>query len=76
LAETGSRELVAVDVCDRCGAQAYVLVTLPSGSELLYCIHHFREADTAKLAKLGATLNDQSRKLLEEVKQDREVTEK
>jgi len=49
---------------------------LPSGSELLYCIHHFREADTAKLAKLGATLNDQSRKLLEEVKQDREVTEK
>ena len=35
--------LTALDRCDRCGAQAYVRVTLMSGLELLFCGHHMRE---------------------------------
>jgi len=35
--------LSALDRCDRCGAQAYVRVTLLSGGELLFCAHHFSE---------------------------------
>jgi hypothetical protein len=31
--------LGAGDLCDSCGAQAYVRVTLPTG-ELLFCGHH------------------------------------
>jgi hypothetical protein len=33
--------MLATDRCDRCGAQAYVRVVLPSG-ELLFCGHHAR----------------------------------
>ena len=36
-------ELTAADRCDRCGAQAYVRVTLSEGLELLFCAHHGRE---------------------------------
>ena len=32
--------LNASDRCDRCGAQAYVRVTMASGFELLFCAHH------------------------------------
>jgi hypothetical protein len=36
--------LTAQDRCDRCGAQAYVKVTLTTtGSVLLFCAHHARE---------------------------------
>jgi hypothetical protein len=31
-----SWQLTAMDRCDRCGAQAYVRVLLPSGLELLF----------------------------------------
>ena len=34
--------LTAADRCDRCGAQAYVRVTLTGGAELLFCAHHGR----------------------------------
>ena len=34
--------LTAADRCDRCGAQAYLRVTLASGGELLFCAHHAR----------------------------------
>lgn len=34
--------LTAQDRCDRCGAQAYLKVTL-QGGELLFCAHHARE---------------------------------
>jgi hypothetical protein len=34
-----AQPLGATDVCDSCGAQAYVRVTLPTG-ELLFCGHH------------------------------------
>lgn len=36
---TATTPLTANDRCDSCGAQAYVRVTLPSGS-LLFCGHH------------------------------------
>jgi hypothetical protein len=35
-------ELTARDRCDRCGAQAYVRVTLASGFDLFFCAHHAR----------------------------------
>lgn len=35
--------MLAIDRCDRCGAQAYVRVQLPiSGLILDFCAHHFR----------------------------------
>jgi len=41
--------LNASDRCDRCGAQAYVRVTMASGFELLFCAHHSKEhADKLK----------------------------
>ena len=33
--------LSATDRCDRCNAQAYVRVLLPSGADLLFCGHHW-----------------------------------
>jgi hypothetical protein len=36
-------ELTTIDRCDRCGAQAYVRVLLPSRLELLFCAHHNRQ---------------------------------
>jgi len=54
--------LSAVDRCDRCGAQAYVRVTLPAGSELLFCAHHGREY-APKLRELDAEILDESERL-------------
>lgn len=54
--------LTAVDRCDRCGAQAYVRVTLPAGSELLFCAHHGREY-APKLRELDAQILDESERL-------------
>ena len=47
--------LTAADRCDRCGAQAYVRVTLNTGGELLFCAHHGKaHADKLKqVALLG-----------------------
>lgn len=36
------RDLLATDRCDRCGAQAFVLVVI-EGTDLLFCAHHYRE---------------------------------
>lgn len=36
-------DLTVADRCDRCGAQAYVRVTLGEGLELLFCAHHGRK---------------------------------
>jgi hypothetical protein len=33
---------VTQEACDRCGARARVLATLPSGGELAFCGHHDR----------------------------------
>ena len=54
--------LTAADRCDRCGAQAYVRVTLPVGSELLFCAHHGRKYAT-KLRELDARILDESERL-------------
>ena len=58
LAET----LTAADRCDRCGAQAYVRVLLPSGLELLFCAHHNREHARA-LAEIAVEIQDETRRL-------------
>lgn len=56
--------LTAVDRCDRCGAQAYMRVTLPAG-ELLFCAHHGREY-TPKLKELAAEIVDEFGRLDEQ----------
>ena len=38
--------LTTADRCDRCGAQAYVRITLRNGGELLFCAHHARAHET------------------------------
>jgi hypothetical protein len=62
IATMTERPLVATDRCDRCGAQAYVRVTLPSGGELLFCAHHARKHE-AKLQELAATIYDETPRL-------------
>jgi hypothetical protein len=59
-----STSLTAADRCDRCGAQAYVRVVLPSGSELLFCAHHGRKHSEA-LAAARAEIHDESDRLTE-----------
>ena len=54
--------LTALDRCDRCGAQAYVRVTLGSGSDLLFCAHHAREFEP-RLREIAADIHDESTKL-------------
>ena len=57
-----TRPLTALDVCDRCGAQAYVRVLLVSGGELLFCAHHGRVHAEA-LAKVAVDIQDESNRL-------------
>ena len=59
-----TRPLTALDVCDRCGAQAYVRVLLASGGELLFCAHHGRVHAEA-LAKVAVDIQDESNRLSE-----------
>jgi hypothetical protein len=56
--------LTALDRCDRCGAQAYVRVSLTAGGELLFCGHHFREHE-ARLRPLASDVFDETAKLTE-----------
>ena len=51
--------LTATDRCDRCGAQAYVRVTLSSGSDLMFCAHHAREYEP-RLKQVAANIQDES----------------
>lgn len=51
--------LTTADRCDRCGSQAYLRVTLASGSELLFCAHHAKEHAQA-LAKVAARIQDET----------------
>jgi hypothetical protein len=50
------------DLCDRCGAQAYVRVLLPNSGELLFCAHHGREHAKA-LAKVAVDIQDETQRL-------------
>lgn len=50
--------LTATDRCDRCGAQAYVRVTLESGLDLLFCAHHWHDNEPA-LREVAAEVYDE-----------------
>lgn len=54
--------LTNLDRCDRCGAQAYVRVVLPGGSDLLFCRHHAKSHDS-KLREMAVEYHDESDKL-------------
>ncbi|HCU96557.1 MAG TPA: hypothetical protein DHU96_29090 [Actinobacteria bacterium] len=57
-----SKPLTAMDLCDRCGAQAYVRVVLPGAGELLFCAHHNRQHADA-LAKIAVEIQDETERL-------------
>ena len=57
-----TKPLSATDLCDRCGAQAYVRVVLPGSAELLFCAHHNREHAEA-LAKIAVEIHDETDRL-------------
>ena len=57
-----SRPLTAMDLCDRCGAQAYVRAVLPGSGELFFCAHHWRRhADV--LGKIATEIQDETDRL-------------
>jgi hypothetical protein len=56
------KTLTALDLCDRCGAQAYVRVVLSAGGELLFCAHHGRQHSEA-LARIATEIQDESDRL-------------
>lgn len=57
-----SPALTAADRCDRCGAQAYLRVEMPSGAELFFCAHHGREHNNA-LRAVATTIQDETERL-------------
>ena len=57
-----SPALTLADRCDRCGAQAYVRATLPSGADLVFCGHH-GNAHRASLLVAGAGIQDETDRL-------------
>ena len=57
-----TKPLNANDLCDRCGAPAYVRVVLPGSSELLFCAHHNRQHAKA-LAKVAVEIHDETARL-------------
>lgn len=54
--------LNAADRCDRCGAQAYVRVTLATGGTLLFCGHHFHDHEP-KLRQSATDIVDETERL-------------
>ena len=56
--------LSVADRCDRCGARAYIRVTLPGGGELLFCAHHGRAHEGA-LRAAEASIQDETHTLEE-----------
>ena len=56
------KPLTALDLCDRCGAQAYVRVVLPGSGELLFCAHHNRQHADA-LARVAVEIQDETGRL-------------
>lgn len=59
---TVMESLNASDRCDRCGAQAYVRVTLATGGELMFCAHHSR-AHSDKLKQVALDIQDETSRL-------------
>jgi hypothetical protein len=62
MSSTFAEPLTSADRCDRCGAQAYLRVTLSSGGELLFCGHHGNE-HSAKLSQVALSIQDETNKL-------------
>lgn len=62
MSSTVAEPLTSADRCDRCGAQAYLRVTLTSGGELLFCGHHAK-AHSAKLSQVALSIQDETSKL-------------
>ena len=58
--------LSAADRCDRCGAQAYIRVSLESGGELLFCAHHGREHGD-RLREIATDIHDETTRLAEHI---------
>ena len=54
--------LTALDRCDRCGSQAYLRATMPTGAALLFCGHHGNEHRPSLLVA-GAAFHDETDKL-------------
>jgi hypothetical protein len=54
--------LSAEDRCDRCEAQAFVLVRLRSGRALQFCVHHYT-AHARALATVSDEVIDESSRL-------------
>ena len=52
-------KLTTLDRCDRCGAQAYVRVLLPSRLALLFCAHHNRQHARA-LVQIAVEIQDET----------------
>jgi len=61
---TATPVLGTEDRCDRCGAQAYVLVRLRTGQDLQFCVHHYT-AHAAALEPLTSEVVDESSRLFE-----------
>ncbi len=57
------RPLTATDRCDRCGAQAYVRAVMSSGSELLFCAHHWHDNED-RLREVSAAIHDERDRLV------------
>ena len=57
-----TQPLNATDVCDRCGAQAYVRVVLPGSGELRFCAHPNRQRAEA-LATVAVEIHDETDRL-------------
>lgn len=65
-AERPSLMLSKADRCDRCGAQAFVLVAKAgAASELLFCAHHFHK-HAPELFAAGWTTETDHRDLINE----------
>jgi hypothetical protein len=62
MSSTVAEPLTAADRCDRCGAQAYLRVTLENGGELLFCAHHAK-AHSDKLRQVALKIHDETDKL-------------
>jgi len=50
---TVGREILAMDRCDKCSAQARVIATFLNG-ELMFCGHHAREVKASLQAKAAS----------------------
>jgi hypothetical protein len=59
---TAGSALTAADRCDRCGAQAYVRVTLPTGGTLIFCGHHAKQHEE-KLKLIATEYVDETNRL-------------